>query len=283
MRPFYGSPAILSLLFCGCLLFSCGCIGEPREGGAHLIVVSIPPLATFVEAVGGDLVEVKILLPPGADPHTFEPTPRDLVEVSRADLFVFAGSGLPFEERLKDRWKDLQPDLPQVNASRGIPLVDRDPHIWLSPQNAQQMVETIREGLCTLDPSQCEQFSRRSEQYNDELEQLDLSLRSRLDPCSRKQFIVMHPAWGYFAREYGLTQLAIEEEGKEASAPELAHLIETARREGIRVVIMEPQFRSREAEVLAQEINGTVVQIDPLSRAYAESLDQMAEAVTRRC
>ncbi len=271
--------AVLCLLLCGGFLVFSGCIAEPEQGETILIAVSIPPLATFAEQVGGDRVDVRILLPPGADPHTYEPAPRDLVEISKADLLVIAGSGLAFERRLIERWTDLQFDLPQVNASRGIAISDQDPHVWLSPPNARRMVENIRDALCTQDPAHCDAYTHAAEQYTINLTELDRSLRSRLDMSPRKQFIVVHPAWGYFAREYGCTQLAIEEEGKEASATHLADLIETARREGIRVVIVEPQFRSREAEVLAQAIQGTVIQIDPLSRDYQTALNQMAEAV----
>ncbi len=261
------------------LLLVCGCTGNPPPNtgnGTLKVAVGIPPLAEFAEAVGGDQVQVTVILPAGADPHTFEPTPQEVVEIGGADLILSVGSHLPFEDRLVQGFTGLQHPPVVVNLSEDIVLIDRDPHDWLSPANARKMVNATTEALCSKDPAHCGVFQVHRNTYLSRLQEADGEIRATLSGARLRTFLVVHPAWGYFAREYDLTELAIQEEGKEPSAPELALLIQKARELGIRVVFVEPQFSSREADILAAQINGRVEEIDPLAGDYIDNLEQVA-------
>lgn len=259
-----------------------GCISDTSpepNNSRHLIAVSIPPLKNFTEAVGGDRVEVLVLLPPGAEPHSYEPSARDIVEASGSELIIAVGTTMPFEQVFIRRLMEMQPDVMVVNTSAGIPLMDDDPHIWLSPKNAKVMVTHIASALCQHDSLHCGEFKTQRDAFLQDLDVLDLNLRTTLTPARGTAFLVTHPAWGYFAQEYGLTQIAIESEGKEPSSGEIASLIVTAQAQHIHVVFVEPQFSPREAEVVARQINGTVVLVDPLALAYIPNLEYIASVI----
>jgi zinc transport system substrate-binding protein len=262
------------------LLLGAGCIGgQPQESGNFSVAAGIPPLGEFARAVGGDLVQVSVILPPGADPHTYEPTPQQIVNVSSADLILAVGSGLPFEERLLQGLSGFQTAPPVINLSAGITLIDQDPHDWLSIPNARKMVNHTTDAFCARDPPHCALFSANRDAYLARLQEADGHIRADLDQARITTFLVVHPAWEYFARDYNLTQIAIEQEGKEPSAQDIARLIQTAREAGVRVVFVEPQFSKREAEILAAQINGTVETIDPLAGDYVDNLERVARAL----
>jgi zinc transport system substrate-binding protein len=274
--------AVILCSFCiAAVLMSAACTGVPTyTGSGNLsVAVGIPPLAEFAEAVGGDQVRVTVILPAGADPHTFEPTPQEVVEISQTDMILAVGSHLPFEDRLLESLAGFQPAPVVVNLSEGIAFIDRDPHDWLSPANARQMVNHTSEALCHEDPAHCDTFRANRDAYLIRLQEADAYIRSTLSEARITTFLVVHPAWGYFAQEYGLTELAIEQEGKEPSASELAALVETAREAGVRVVFVEPQFSTREADIFAAQIGGRVEILDPLSADYLDNLKQVSEAL----
>ncbi|MDD1672512.1 MAG: zinc ABC transporter substrate-binding protein [Methanomicrobiales archaeon] len=276
---------VVWLVFVVCILLTAvilGCVAEkkPEPGGSrHLITVSIPPLKNFTETVGGDHVEVLVLLPPGAEPHSYEPSARDIVEASGAELIIATGTQMPFEQHFITRLAEVRNDVVVVNTSAGIPIMDNDPHIWLSPRNAKVMVTHITSALCEHDRQECGEFQSRRDVLLQDLDALDLNLQTALAPARGTAFLVTHPAWGYFAREYGLTQIAIESEGKEPSSGEIASLIAAAQAQDIRIVFVEPQFSPREAEVVARQINGTVVQVDPLAEAYIPNLEYVGSII----
>jgi zinc transport system substrate-binding protein len=272
------------LLCCLCgiaLVLSTGCVNSSQYSGSGnlSVAVGIPPLAEFAQAVGGDQVRVTVILPAGADPHTFEPTPQEVVEISRADLILAVGSHLPFEDRLLEGFTGLQPAPAVVNLSEGITIMDRDPHDWLSIPNARTMVNTTAEAFCAKDPAHCGIFLANRDAYLSGLQEADNHIRATLAEARITTFLVVHPAWGYFAREYSLTELAIEEEGKEPSASELAAIVQTAQAIGVRVVFVEPQFSTREADILAAQINGSVEVLDPLAGDYVANLERVAHAL----
>jgi len=202
-----------------------------------------------------------------------------VVNVGRADLILAVGSGLPFENRLLQGLTGFQPAPTVVNLSEGIELIDQDPHDWLSITNAGIMVNNTADAFCARDPAHCRMYSANRDTYLTRLQGADIRIRATLAQARITTFLVVHPAWGYFAREYDLTQIAIEEEGKEPTASEVAALIETARNEGVRVVFVEPQFSTREADIFAAQLNGSVVSINPLDENYIDNLEQVAQAL----
>jgi zinc transport system substrate-binding protein len=243
------------------------------------VVVSILPLAEFVEQVGKDKVEVTVIVPPGADPHLFELTPVQLKKISQAQLYVEVGSGLNFELTWMDKIKLIYKDMLICNSSIGITLVDKDPHIWLSPRNAKTMVENISEALIKIDPLSQKYFKKNSIEYINKLDILDKEIKARLEGVKNRRFISYHPAWGYFAKEYDLIQIAIENEGKEPSAASLAHIIDQTRAFNISIILVSPQYNMKSAEVVAKEVGAQIIIADDLSMDYINNLRKLVEEI----
>jgi len=243
------------------------------------VVVSILPLAEFVEQVGKDKVEVTVIVPPGADPHLFELTPVQLKKISQAQLYVEVGSGLNFELTWMDKIKLIYKDMLICNSSIGITLVDKDPHLWLSPRNAKTMVENISEALIKIDPLSQKYFKKNSIEYINKLDILDKEIKARLEGVKNRRFISSHPAWGYFAKEYDLIQIAIENEGKEPSAASLAHIIDQIRAFNISIILVSPQYNMKSAEVVAKEVGAQIIIADDLSMDYINNLRKLVEEI----
>ena len=236
-----------------------------------LIAVSIAPLADFVENVGGNRVDIIVMVPPSADPHTYELTPRQMTEVAKADMYVEVGSGLEFEEIWMNRIMENNKGMPIVDSSTGTWQIDRDPHIWTSPKNAKVMVENIYSALIAIDTENLTYYEANKDNYLEQLDELDLEVRESLEGVTNRNFLVYHPNWEYFSRDYGLNQMAVEDEGKEPSPERLASLIEQAKDNDIKVIFATSHRESR-ANVIAREIGGVVVLVDPFSQDYIETI-----------
>ena len=254
--------------------------------------MTILPLAYFAEKIGGNKLDISVVIPPGASPHTYEPTPRQLRRLSKAELYVKVGSGIQFEEEWLNRLASLNRSMRICNSSKGIKLIQtrkhnhhekgehhpgKDPHVWLSPLNAIVMAKNIRDSLMEIDPKNSKFYARNAEKLILELNALDKEIRERLSGLKNRSFMVFHPSWGYFASDYDLEQIPIEIEGKEPSAKALTQLIDRARKRNIRVIFTSPQFSTKSAEVIAREIKGRVVFIDPLAKDYRENLRKVAD------
>ncbi len=264
--------------------FVAGCIvsedyAEQEDSGV-VVAVSVLPQKDFVERIGKERVSVIVMIPPGASPATHEPSPGQLKEVSRARLYVRIGH-IPFENAWMDNIVEANSDLTVIDSSDGIVIVANDPHIWLSPILAKTQVEHICDALIEIDPENRDYYVGNKEEYLDELDNLDYEIRKNLSGIKNRKFMIFHPAWGYFAREYQMEQIPIEIEGKEPSASDLARLVDTAKANNITVVFTAPQFNSESAEVIAEEIGGVVVPIDPLAADYVANMRMVSEILAR--
>ena len=156
--------------------------------------------------------------------------------------------------------------------SENVNLISGDPHIWLSPRSAVIQVENIYKGLIAVDSENQEYYYRNKEQYVNDLKVLDTDIIASLSDFDGRNFMVFHPSWEYFARDYNLTMTAVEIEGKEPSAGDMARLIETAKENNIKFIFVQPQFSTKSAEVIAKEIGGSVVAVDPLPQDYITNM-----------
>ena len=269
------------------------------------VFVSILPQQTFVERVGGEHVRVTSLIRPGQSPETFEPTPRQVAALAKADLFV--GTGMPFETAWMARLQAANPRMRVLDARQGLTLLPAedhghhhapaagphptdaggpthvhdagDPHVWTSPQLVARMSVNIRDTLAELDPAHAADFARNQAAFAAELDSLDSEIRAMLADLPSRKFLVFHPAWGYFAQDYDLVQVSIEQGGKEPGPRALASLIEDARHDGIRVVFVQPQSDPRFAARIAEAIGGRVIAIDPLAPDYLTNLRAVAQQI----
>jgi len=250
------------------------------------VAVTILPQREFVARVGGDKVDITVMIPPGASPHTYEVTPAQMVQLSKAKVYFKVGSPIEFELVWLDKLLAQNKDMLVVDCSKGINLIESDdpdepgidPHIWTSPRNVKTMVQNISLGLSQVDPQNRQYYEQNRDSYLKELDELDAEIDASLGDTGNRTFIVYHPAWGYFAHDYGLRQLGIEQEGKEPQAAYMARLINQARLQNIKVIFVSPEFDSRSAEAIAREIGGKVVIIDPLAGDYLDNMRKVASA-----
>lgn len=254
---------------------------RPVSAGPVKVFVSVAPQKYFVERVGGNRVQVFVLIPPGADPHTFEPHPADMVELARASAWFTIG--VPFEENLLTRISSANPELAVIRTEEGIERTQSggegpDPHIWLSPRRVKRQAENILAGLIQADPAGERVYRANARRFQAELDALDREFRTLFAPVRGKTFLVYHPSWGYLADDYGLNQAAIEVGGKEPRGADLARLIRLAREKKIRVVFVDPRFSSRSASTIASSIGARLVEADPLAADWADNLRKVARA-----
>lgn len=294
-RANQGITTGLIILLAG-LILCAGCTG-PKEApppGNLTVAVTVLPQAELVKAVGGDRVDVIVLVPPGADPHTYEPTASQMVALSKARIYFKLGTGLlPFEDRFVSGLRDLNRNLVVVDTFAGGVLIEetgdhardsaytRDPHVWFSVRNAELMVRNSEKALSREDPANASYYAQNRDTFLAQLDTLDQMINATLSRLPRRSFLAVHESWGYFARDYNLIPVIIESHGKEPTARQIAEIVDTAKRDGIRLIFVEPQFSTRGAEVIAQEINGTVVPIDPLAPDYYDNMVRVSQAFAR--
>ena len=234
------------------------------------VVVSINPLADMVGRVGGERVEVLQLVPPGASPHTYEPTPSQVVRLAHARLLVLVGLGLEFwAEDMVDAVDN--PHLVIADTSTAVEPIDSNHHIWLDPLNAIAQVENIRDALQHIDPEGGAHYQENAARFITELRALDQEIEKEIGDWSQHSFVAFHPAWAYFAKRYGLVQAAAVEEtpGHEPSTHEMAHVIETVREIGARAIFAESQLPPEVAEAIARESGVRVLLLDPIGGTEA--------------
>jgi len=262
----------------------CGCVSqnEPPTGKIN-VATTIAPQGDFVMAVGGDKVDVTVLVPPGAEPHTYEPTPSQMKDVARADLYIMNGGGLEF---WMDKVLQVNKKMLIVDSSRGVKLVNEsggetDPHIWISLRNAAIQVNNICSGLIQVDPKNGEYYRKNRDDYLQKLKALDGEFNQTFAAKSSRIFVAYHPAWTYFARDYNLDQVPILENEKEPGPKYLGSIIDLARRNNITVIFVEPQYNPKSAEVIAQEIKAKVVALDPLGQNYLENMRYAGQEIAK--
>lgn len=262
--------------------------------GPLKVAVSIPPQKYFVDMIGGQHVHVDVLVPATAEPETYEPTPRQLVELSQDTLYMKIG--VPLESAWLARFTSVNPHLVAVDTAQGIQRVPMsahistpttetglDPHIWLSPVLVRIQAINIRNALIKADPAHTADYQRGYEQLALKINQVDSDILRSLAGAKLQQskFIVFHPAFGYFADAYGLTQVPIEAEGKEAGPKQMSKLITFAQENHIKVVFIEPQFAQKEAKTIAASIGGQVAVIDPMQEDWPAGMEAIATALKK--
>ena len=269
------------------LVAAAGCEKKAVDTGKITVAVTLLPQAGFVEAIGGDKVEVVVMVPPGASPHTYEVTPEQMTRLSKAKMYAKVGSPVEFELAWMDKLISVNKNMPVVDCSKGISLIESqdpeepgmDPHIWLSVKNAKIMVRNICDGLVQADADNKSYYEENCNAYLEKLTELDDEFTADLSGVKNRSFIVFHPAFSYFARDYNLNQIGVEQEGKEPDADYIIRLIKEAREQDIRVVFVSPEYSSKSAESIAKEIGGKVVIIDPLARDFISNMRNIESAM----
>ncbi|MCD6296689.1 MAG: zinc ABC transporter substrate-binding protein [Deltaproteobacteria bacterium] len=270
---------VVGLFFCVMILGQ-----NAMAAGSIPVFVSIVPQKYFVEKIGGDLVKVSILVNPGDSPATYEPKPGQMVALSRAK--VYYAIGVPFEKVWLKKIAAANPGLLIVHTESGIEKASmkpdqsegiKDPHVWLSPPLVMVQARNMLNALLKVDPKNASIYESNYRKFIVELVDLDAELRGVFFGKGKKiRFMVFHPAWGYFARTYGLKMIPVESEGKNPKPAALRRLIGKAREHGINVVFVQPEFSTKSAGTIAKAIGGQVIFAAPLAADWAYNLKQVA-------
>ncbi len=283
MRKIY--IALLIAIVCG------GCPSRRQTDGEPLYV-SILPLRSLVQGIVGDDFDIEVLVPPGASPETFEPTPRQFVGLNKARM-VFNVGLIDFETTLLAKVED---QAKVVNLSRGIELIAGtcshgshghththgiDPHVWTSPRALQKMAENAYEAIRKAYPDSVK-YETNYRLLQQELKALDERTAARIAASDVEYFIIYHPALTYYARDYGLRQIAIEADGKEPSAKQLTQIIRQAREDGVRRILYQSQFPASAVEVIARDIDAQYVEVDPLREDVIANIGEITGIITQR-
>lgn len=263
--------------------------------GPIKIYVSILPQKYFVEKIGGNLVDVDVLVRPGQNPHTYEPTPKQMSSLAETDIYF--SIGVTFEDIWIKKIAAANPNLKIVPTYQGIKrrtmekhshedghgtetgidghdehTESLDPHIWLDPNLVLKQADIITNALISFSPENKVIFQTNHQLFIREMVELDKFIREELKGIKSNSFLVFHPTWGYYADEYGLQQISIEKEGKEPSAKHLAELIRIAEKKHIKVIFVQAQFSRTYAESIARAIGAKIITVDPLSPDYTKNL-----------
>ena len=254
--------------------------------------MSILPIRSLVKEIVGEDFRIEVLVPPGASPETFEPTPRQFIGLNEAQL-VFNVGLLEFETALLDKIEDRTKI---VDLSRGIVRIEGscahagrngsdhahgvDPHVWTSPRALQRMAENAYEAIHARWPDSAK-YTTNHARLQEELRQLDLRTAEKIARSGIRYFIIYHPALTYYARDYGLRQEAVEADGKEPSAKRLTALIRQARKDGIGRILYQSQFPVSVVETIARDIGAECTEIDPLREDAIANIDSITDLIVR--
>ena len=276
---------ILTLLIC----FACGNPTQTNEKA--IITVTIEPLRYFTEAIAGENYQVVSMVPKGSSPESYDPTPQQLVNLSKSQAYFRFGY-IGFEQVWMKKLEANCPDMKVYNTSKGIDLIrDKghwhgdhfheggvEPHVWNSTQNALIIADNIYQALCELDSTHQEDYQKRLDVLKQTIRQTDANVRTLVENAD-STFLIYHPALSYFARDYGLKQVSIEEGGKEPSPAQLKALIETCRNENVHTIFVQQEFDQRNAQLIANELGVNIVSINPLSYDWVKEMIRIAEAL----
>jgi zinc transport system substrate-binding protein len=263
-----------------------------NSGQSHQVLVTLSPYKFFVEKIAGDTLDINVMVPAGSSAHTYEPTPKQMLSASHADLWFIIGE--PFEHRALAVLQTHNPKLITIDMRQGIDLIyahEGDPenascvchchtgvdlHFWLSPKLAKQQAKTIAEALIRYYPERKNRYIQNLEMFLKELDLLNEEIIKILSPLQNRVILVSHPAYAYFCRDYKIRQLSIEFEGKDPTPQQLTKLLQKAHQNQIRTIFTQRQYSNKGAKLIAAELNAKIVELDPYSEDYINSMREIA-------
>ncbi len=274
-------------------IFLAGCRGTQKkndhEGDKTMVSVTIEPFRYFVNQIAGDKVDVNVMVPAGSNPETYEPTPQQMVKLSESALYLKVGK-IGFEETWMKKLTDNAPDMKVEDTSVGITPVKTaggiaDPHTWMSIRSARTIAKNICKSLCALLPADSTLFKSNCSKWTARLDTLEQQLLQVMDNSGKghvESFVIYHPALTYFARDYALNQLPIEEEGREPSIAQIKALVEKAKRENITTVFIQKEFANRNTQTFLDATHARATEINPLSYEWEKEMIFIAKNLTKK-
>ena len=263
------------------------------------VAVSVLPQESITKAIGGDKINVLLMVKPGSSPHSYEPKPAQMIALSNAKLYL--SIGVEFEEAWLPKFKAQNPGMKIVDSSRGIKRIKmaahhheevhhdskhhdehegKDPHVWTSPANIKIIAANTLQALIKADPDNKIYYEANYRKLLQKIAATDRQIRLILKNTPKgSKFMVFHPAWGYFAQSYGLVQVPIEVEGKEPKPSALGKLIKEAKDQNIRAIFTQPEFSDKSARLIASQLHISVIKASPLAADWSANLIGLARAI----
>ncbi len=272
------------------------CTEKKAINNSKQLTVSILPQKQMLEHLSAGIWDVQVLLPPGSNHETYEPTPQDMKKLSNSSLYFTLGA-LDFETTWTERFQASNTSMQIVPTNKGIKMLcghvhshdegdaghnhnhSTDPHIWLSARCLAIQASNICETLCRADSSNKSVYENQLASFNLKVDSVDQVIKQILKECAGKPFFIYHPSLGYFAQDYNLNQISIEDEGKEPSASHLVKLTQIASENHIKAIYISKEFDTRHAEALAKDIGAKIIVFDPLAEDWANNLISIAKLI----
>lgn len=252
------------------------------------VLVSVSPYKYLVERIAGNTVVVGLLVPPAANVHTYEPTMKQVLASGKADLWFRIGES--FEPRVANALVAHNPKLQLIDMRQGLDLIEgegchegcchpegKDLHYWLSARLMKQQAKTVANALIKRYPANAAHYQQALSEHLNELDDLEKQLASILDPVKGKTILVTHPAYAYLCRDYGLSQLAVEVEGKDPSSRKLTALIKKAQEMRVKTIFTQTQYSDKAAKIIAGQLGASLVLLDPYAENYISNLLRIAQ------
>ena len=284
-----------ALSLCLALLLTACAPAAPTQAEQMTVTVSVLPQVYFVQKIAGNLVSVQAIVGSGDDPHTYEPTAEQMRVVAKSRLYF--SIDVEFEDAWLARFRAANPGMTIVDSAAGVERLpipaavgetntegEPDPHMWFSPERVKQVSQNMADALIAADPAHAENYRANLANWLEEIDTVDADVRAALAGITRGTFLVIHPAWGYFARDHGLTMLSVESRGQEPGPEELARLIKLAREDDISTVFVQKGVSQKLAESIAAQLGAAeLVELDPMARDWSANMRllaaQLAEAL----
>jgi len=266
-------------------------------------VVSILPQQTFLQKIGGDKVNISLMVKPGNSPHSYEPKPSQMKDINNADIYF--SIGVEFEHSWLKKFQNQNKSMLIKDMGKNITKIEikehshhdehheekkhddhddeesKDPHIWVSPQNVKIIANNIFQELSKIDEKNTAYYKKNLQQFLQEINQTDKKIKHLLKNTPKQsKFMVFHPSWGYFAKEYNLEQFAIESGGKNPKPKQIVYLIEEAKEEKVKAIFTAPEFSTKTAKQIAKEVGIPVIKISSLSADWSQNLIRLAKTIS---
>jgi len=242
-----------------------------------LVSVSILPEKGIVEAIAKQKADIQVVVPKGASPHTFEPSPTTMIKLQKSA--VYFAIGVELEKTWLEKFKSQNKNLLVVDLSKDIKLINNNPHIWLSVENLKLFAKKVYETFEKLDKQNQAFYEKNYHKYIKKLDSCKKDLTQQINTKSSKVFMTFHPAFTYFANEFNLTQIAIEINGKEPSLKEILKVIKKAKQLHIKTIIASPEFSDKSAKIIANELDAKVIKISPLDLDICKTMKKIVNSL----
>ena len=245
-------------------------------------VVSITPQKFFLEQIGGDKINVTVMVKPGNSPHTYEPKPSQMKDISSADIYFYIG--VEFEESWLSKFSNQNRSMKLVDVTTSIKRYNKeDPHVWTSPNNVKIIAKNILNSLVKLDSKNKDYYTNNYTIFIKYINNLDIKISNILKDVPKKsKFMVFHPSWGYFAKQYSLVQLPIQMHGKAPKPKDIIKLIKVAKKQKVKAVFTQPEFSDKIAQTIATQLKIKVIKTSPLSLKWGDNLIKLATAIANK-